>query len=149
MGLLDSGPEEPKSKLRRYIITGVALAVLVALGLWYVLRFTTEKHTVTRFMDAVVAGNLQLAYQTWHPHPSYSYRDFLSDWGPDGYYGPIKSYRIESAQQPRHGGSGVIITVEISPFAPFPSSDDLAKSRRTREVRIWVERSDQSLSFPP
>ncbi len=149
MGLLDSGPEEPKSKLRRYIITGVALVVLVALGLWYVLRFTPEKHTVTRFMDAVVAGDLQTAYQIWHPHASYPYQDFLSDWGPNGYYGPIKSYRIESAQAPRHGGSGVIVTVEISPFAAFPSSDDLEKSRRTREVSIWVERSDQSLSFPP
>lgn len=149
MGLLDSGAEEPKSKLRRYIITGVALVALIALGLWYVLRFTAEKRTVTRFMDAVVAGNMQLAYQIWHPHSSYSYQDFLSDWGPNGYYGPIKSYRIEAAQPPRHGGSGVIVTVEISPFQPFPSPDDAEKSGRTREVRVWVERSDQSLSFPP
>ncbi len=57
-------------------------------------------------MDAVIAGDSQKAYQIWHPHPSFSYQDFLSFWGPNGYYSPIKSYRIESAEVPPKGGSG-------------------------------------------
>ncbi len=155
MGLLDSGPEEPKSKLLRYIISGVALAVLLAVGFWFFFRYATEKHTVERFLDAVVAGNMQQAYQIWHPHSTYSYRDFVSDWGAQGYYGPVLSYRVESASEPAsHGGggvdavSGVIVMVEVSPYAPFPDSSD-PKSNRTREVKIWVERSDQTLSFWP
>jgi len=155
VGLLDSGAEEPQSKLLRYIISGLALAALLAVGFWFLLRYTAEKHTVEHFLDAVVAGNMQQAYQIWHPHSTYTYADFVGDWGKLGYYGPILSYRIVSASEPAsHGGggvdevSGVIVTVEISPYAPFPDSSD-PKSDRTREVKIWVERSDQSLSFPP
>jgi len=155
VGLLDSGPEEPQSKLLRYVISGVALAVLLAIGCWFLFRYTKEKRTVEHFLDAVVAGKMQQAYQIWHPHATYTYGDFVGDWGPLGYYGPVKSYHIESASEPAsHGGggvdevSGVVVTVEISPFAPFPDSSD-PKSDQTREVKIWVERSDLSLSYPP
>src|ERR1700688_3235444 len=94
VGILDYGAEEPKSRALRYVISGVALALLIAAGLWYVLRYTTEKHTVERFMNAVVAGDSQQAYQIWHAHPGFSYQDFISFWGPKGYYSPIKSYRM-------------------------------------------------------
>ena len=148
MGLLDADHEEPKSKLLRYVISGVAFLILVAVGLWFVFRYEPEKRVVEHFMDADIAGNLQQAYQIWQPHPSYPYAQFVGDWGPDGYYGPILSYRLESATEPPNGGSGVIVTVEISPYAPYPDASD-PKSSRTKEVQIWVERSDKSLSFPP
>ncbi len=149
MGLLDSTSEEPRSKLRRYAISGLALALLVALSLWYVFRFYPEKKAVERFLDALVAGDTQRAYQIWKPSASYSYKDFLDDWGPTGYYGPVKSSHIETAENPRGGGSGVIVVVVVSPDQPFPAESDVAKNRRTKEVRIWVERSDKSLGFPP
>jgi hypothetical protein len=110
----------------------------------------SEEHTIDHFMDAVTAGNFQLAYQIWKPHQgsSYTFQDFLADWGEKGYYGPLKSYRREAAAEPRNGGSGVIVTVEISAFHPFPANSD-PQSARNREVKLWVERSDQSISFPP
>ena len=149
MGLLDTRDEEPKSRTLRYAVSGAALVLLVAFGLWYsVFRYLGEKHTVEHFMDAVVAGDSQRAYQIWKPHGTYSFQDFMADWGPQGYYGPVKSYRIESAEQPRDGGSGVVVVVEISPSQPFPRNND-PQSGRNREVRLWVERSDQSLGFPP
>ncbi len=98
-------------------------------------------------MDAVVAQDYQHAFQIWKAHGSYTFQDFMADWGLDGYYGPVKSYRIESAAQPPNGGSGVVVVVEVSPFQPFPDSTD-PHSSRNREIRLWVERSDQSLSFP-
>jgi hypothetical protein len=149
VGLLDSGAEEPKSKALRYVISGVALVLLIAAGLFYLLRYTTEKHTVERFMDAVVAGDSQKAYEIWHPHPGFSLQDFVSFWGPNGYYSPIKSYRIETAEVPPKGGSGVVVVVEISGYSPFPKAEDAVKFAQNREVELWVERSDQSLSFPP
>jgi hypothetical protein len=149
VGILDTGAEEPKSKALRYVISGIALALLIAAGLWYLLRYTTEKHTVERFMDAVVAGNSQQAYEIWHPHPGFSLQDFTSFWGPGGYYSPIKSYRIETAEVPPKGGSGVVVVVEISGYNPFPKPDETVKFAQNREVELWVERSDQSLSFPP
>ncbi len=149
VGILDAGAEEPKSKALRYVISAVALVLLIAASLWYFLRYTTEKHTVERFMQAIVAGDTQQAYQIWHPHASFSYQDFLSFWGPNGYYSPIKSYRLESAEVPPKGGSGVVVVVEISAYDPFPKPEETIKSAQNREVQLWVERSDQSLSFPP
>jgi hypothetical protein len=148
LGLLDSTAEEPHSKLLRYSVTTAVFIVLVAFGMWWLLRFHTEKQTVKRFLDALLAGQTEEAYRIWKPQPTYSYKDFLDDWGPNGYYGPVKSYRIESAEHPR-AGTGVIVVVEVSPYQPFPGDNDAPKQNKTKEVRIWVEQSDQSLSFPP
>jgi hypothetical protein len=132
VGILDTGAEEPKSKARRYVVSGIALVLLLAAGMWYLLRYTTEKHTVERFMDAVIAGDTQKACQIWQTHPNFSCKDFASFWGPDGYYSPIKSYRVE-----------------ISAYAPFPKPEEKIKFAQNREVQIWVERSNLALSFPP
>jgi hypothetical protein len=149
VGILDSGAEEPKSKALRYVVSGVALAAMIAGALWYFLRFTPEKHTVESFMNAVVAGDSQQAYKIWRPNPSFTYQDFLAFWGPKGYYSPIKSFRIESAEVPPKGGSGVVVVVELSAYSPFPKPEDSVKFGQNQEARLWVERSDQSLSFPP
>jgi hypothetical protein len=149
MGLLDAGPEEPKSRALRYVISAVALALLLGASMWYFLRYTPEKHTAENFMHAVATGDTQKAYQIWHPHASFSYQDFLSFWGPNGYYSPIKTYSIESAEVPPKGGTGVVVVVEISAYDPFPKSEETVKSAQNREVQLWIERSDQSMSFPP
>jgi len=149
VGILDSGAEEPKSKALRYVISGVALAAMIAGALWYFLRFAPEKRTVERFMNAVVAGDSQEAYKIWRPNPSFTYQDFLAFWGPKGYYSPIKSFRIESAEVPPKGGSGVVVVVELSAYSPFPKPEESVKFGQNQEARLWVERSDQSLSFPP
>ena len=149
MGILDSGAEEPKSKALRYVVSGVALAAMIAGALWYFLRFAPEKHTVEQFMNAVVAGDSQQAYKIWRPNPSFTYQDFLAFWGPKGYYSPIKSFRIESAEVPPKGGSGVVVVVELSAYSPFPKPEESIKFGQNQEARLWVERSDQSLSFPP
>jgi hypothetical protein len=153
MGILDSSIEQPKSKKRRYLISAVALVILLVLGLWYSMRYSREKHTVERFMDALLAGDTPQAYQIWHPHPSFTYQEFLGYWGPKGYYSPIKSYRIERAEVPPvpsgQSVSGVTVVVELSAYAPFPKPEDKIKFAQNREVELWVERSDQSLSFPP
>jgi hypothetical protein len=148
LGLLDSTAEEPHSKLLRYAITTVVFIAFVALGIWWLLRFHTEKQTVKHFLDALFADRAEEAYRIWKPQSTYGYRDFLDDWGPNGYYGPVKSYRLETAEHPK-GGTGVIVVVEVSPYQPFPNDSDALKQSKTKEVRIWVERRDQSLSFPP
>ena len=148
LALFETSREEPNSKRLRYAVSGVALVILLTFGIWFFfLRFISEKHTVEHFMDAVVAQDYQHAFQIWKAHGSYTYQDFTADWALDGYYGPIKSYRIESASLPPNGGSGVVVVVEVSPFQPFPENNN-PQSGRTKEIRLWVERSDQSLSFP-
>ena len=105
LALFDETSEEPNSKRLRYAVSGVALVILVSFGIWFFfLRFISEKHTIEHFMDAVVAQDYQHAFQIWKSHGSYTFQDFTADWGLDGYYGPIKSYRIESAALPPNGG---------------------------------------------
>lgn len=145
---LEPTAEQAQSKARRLIFAAVALLAAVIVLAWYVFRFTPEKHAVERFFDALVAGDAARAYELWKPAASYKMEDFLADWGPNGYYGPVKSYRIESTSA-RAGASGVDVVIEISPYAPFPAPEDVEKSRRTRRVRLWVESKDKSLSFPP
>jgi len=152
MGLLDGTDEDPNWKLRRYIITVSAGVVLVVGSAWF-LYFgwfhVPERRAAAHFLDAISAGNMQLGYQIWKPDPArYSMNDFMSDWGPTGYYGPVKSYRIESAALPPRSDTVVVVTVEVSPDQPYPDSNDLDKIRKVKEVHIWVDKTNKSLSFP-
>ncbi len=154
MVLFDARDLRPPSKLRRYAIRVAAVIITIAVFvmvfpsyLWYPFVYYPEVKTASRFMDAVVAGDMQRAYQLWKPSPSYSFKDFMDDWGPDGYYGPVKSYRVG---RPEHikNGSGADIPVAVSPYQPFPADGDAAKQTKTKEVELWVEFKDQSISFP-
>lgn len=146
MGLFDGGGEEPNSKARRYVMTASFFALALAATLWYFLRFQTEKNTVDRFMQAVARSEMKTAYELWKPADpkTYTFEEFLSDWGPAGYYGPVRSFRITAAAQMKRTASGVVVAVELCPETLFRNDPT-----RNKEVTIWVERRDQSLSFPP
>ena len=137
-------PAHPRLRIWLALVGAVLLVIL----LWFTFRYYPEKKAAERFFDAVVAGDMPRAYQIWKAGESYTMQDFLADWGPTGYYGPVKSYQINGTHALR-GASGVIVTVQISPFAPFPTIEDGEKSRRTRIVNLWVETRDKSFSFPP
>ena len=148
MVLFDPIEEHPHAKSRRRVILVIVLVVFTALGLWWVLRYHKERVTILHFMNAVIAGNMQQGYEIWKPSQSYSLKDFIDDWGPNGYYGPIKSFRVAKTEHLR-GGSGVEIKIRLSPYQPFPEDDDVAKQNKTKEVTLWVQFNDQSISFPP
>jgi hypothetical protein len=141
-------PPDPQRKPRQFVWLGLITLVVLGVCLYWTFRFYPEKKAARQFFETVAAGDMNRAYQIWKPGPNYAMQDFLADWGPNGYYGPVKSFEIGEASAPR-GGSGVIVSVKVSPYAPFPSANDAEKSRRTRTVRIWVETKDKSLTFPP
>jgi hypothetical protein len=146
MSLLE--PPADTDKSRPFAFTAAAIVIIAIVALWWAFRFYPEKRAAEHFFDAVVAGDTATAYQLWKPGESYKMQDFLADWGPDGYYGPVKSYRIMHESSP-HGSNAVDVTVAISPFAPMPDPSDGEKSRKTRVVDIWVVSHDKSLTFPP
>jgi hypothetical protein len=148
VALFDAVEESRHSKKRRRTILAIVVVVFAAAGLWWVLRYHTERVTILHFMNAIIAGNMQQAYQIWKPSQSYSLKDFQDDWGPNGYYGPIKSFRITKTERLRES-SGVEIRIRLSPYQPFPEDNDVAKQNKTKEVTLWVEISNQSISFPP
>jgi hypothetical protein len=146
MSLIDPPADKP-DKSRAMAFTIAALAVVAIVALWYTFRYYPEKKAAERFFDALVVGDTAKAYQLWKPSPSYAMKDFLADWGPQGYYGPVKSYKVIRAKAPS-SSNAVAVSVEISPFSPMPDISDTEKSRKTRVVEIWVLAADKSLTFP-
>ena len=147
MSLL-SPPPEPSNKYKAVTYTGIALAIALITVLYFTFRYYPEKRATENFLDALIAGDTKHAYQLWKPSESYKFGDFLADWGPEGYYGPVKSYSIVKASA-RRGANGVVVLVEVSPYAPMPDRNDVEKSRRTKQISVWVKSADKSVSFPP
>jgi hypothetical protein len=145
VGLFDGDGEDPNSKVRRYALTGSFFVLAASATIWYFLRFQTEKNTVNNFMEAVARGDMKAAYALWKPVDPKAYppEEFAKDWGPRGEYGPVVTFRITAAAKLKRDASGVIVAVEICPYKPFRNDG------RNKEVSLWVERQDQSLSFPP
>ncbi len=132
----------------RYVITAIVFILLVAGFCLYLLRYHTEKNSVRNFMNALIAGDTQKAYQLSKPAPSYSFKDFQDDWGPQAYSGGIKSFEIKDATR-LPSASGVVVTLEVSPYAPFPPKSDELKSAKNTEVKLWVQFKDESIGFAP
>ncbi len=142
-------PAEPSHKRRHMTFVAGALLLIAAVVLWYTFRFYPEQRAAQRFFDALAAGDTSAAYQLWKPQPSYRAQDFMADWGPYGYYGPVKSYKVLHLRTPPDSRNSVEVEVAVSPFSPMPDASDAEKSRRTRVVTVWLNSNDKSFSFPP
>ena len=121
-------------KERHLRIPMILALFVVVLGL-LVYRFANirEEAVVKRFLEALKAQDYPRAYQIWGPTASYTYKDFMTDWGgSNSYYGMVKSYRIVGSES---RGSGVIVTAEF---------DHLKNP-----VNLWVERRTHQMSFSP
>ena len=151
MSLLEPPPDVHK-KSRALIFTFTAIFIILVLTVWFSFRFYPEKKAAERFFNAVVAGDMNTAYQLWKPPAgsSYKFQDFVADWGPTGYYGPVKSYSILKAKSPTGSATSVEIRVAISPFDPLPSANtEPEKAQKTKVINVWVDSKDKSFSFPP
>ena len=148
MSLLEP-PADTQKKSRAMIFTMTAAFLIAVIAVWFWLRFYPEKKAAGEFFNAVVAGDMPRAYQLWKPGPSYKMQDFVADWGPTGYYGPVKSYEIMKAKSPTGSATSVEIRIAISPFSPMPDANDPEKSQKTKVVSVWIDAKDKSFSFPP
>jgi hypothetical protein len=142
-------PPDLQERPRALAFTLAASVIIAIIAVWFWLRFYPEKKAAENFFNAVVAGDMTHAYQLWQPGPSYKMQDFVADWGPAGYYGPVKSYEIMKARSPHGTNTSVEVRVAISPFSPMPDANDPEKSQKTKVVSVWVDTKDKSLSFPP
>lgn len=146
MTLLDAQEYDyARQRRRRIRIISILVLALVIAGLAWEYHNWPEEHVVDRFFDALQQQNYEAGYgiwmhdSNWKQHPQkytqYSYNDFYRDWGPGGEWGIIKSHDIYGSGTPRGGGSGVIVEVVVN--------------GRSEHARVWVEKSDKSLSFSP
>ncbi len=135
--LLDAKPPKPVGKFRRYVPLPVRiLLVLVLVGIiaFLVSHFWNyrQERIITRFLTTVEQGNFQEAYKLWQPPASYSYDNFLRDWGLQGDYGKIRSFEILESESK---GQSVLITVRINNQEP--------------PLQLIVKKQSGGLAFAP
>lgn len=132
MTLLDAAPPQPPRKTGRYIL--VALVVIVIVGAGYViLRNYPEERAISRFLSTLEQGNYREAYRLWQPSDTYSYADFLHDWGESGDYGRIHTFKILGSRS--KGANTVIVTVTIND--------------REAPRELLVDRKSKGLAYAP
>jgi len=125
-------PIDPKAeRLRRYLITSFVFVLLLSGYGYYQFRNYAEERQALHFFQALQRKDFEGAYRIWQPGASYKFKDFMEDWGDKGVQGPVESFRIVRS---RRRGTGVIVEVQVN---------------RKDNVRLWVERGDKSLTFPP
>src|SRR5260370_21283688 len=118
MSLLDPPADKP-DKSRAMAFTVAALAVIAIVTLWFTFRYYPEKKAAEPFFDPLAAGDTAKAYQLWKPGTTYSMKDFLADWAPQGYYCPVQSYKSIHANAPEASNASAR-AVAISPYPPPP-----------------------------
>ena len=104
-----------------------------------------EERIADHFFTALQKQQFENAYgiwmhdPSWQQHPQnykqYPYNEFFTDWGPGGEWGLVKSYKIYASGTPPGGGSGVVVEVEVN--------------QRAEHARVWVQKSDKTMTFSP
>ena len=92
IGSLIYGQHETPKKQRPWkdrfkVPLAIGLVLVVISGLVYKFANYREERRVTQFIEAIRSGNYDDAYAEWDAAGGgYTMKDFLVDWGKDGYY---------------------------------------------------------------
>jgi hypothetical protein len=134
-----------REKRKKQIIAAIILFVLGMAALLYAYRNWPEEHVVSKFFTALQNKDFKQAYgiwmhdPNWEQHPqkytNYPFNEFYQDWGPGGEWGIIRSFHVDGSANPKHA-SGVVVVVTVN-------------ERVADKARIWVEKSDKTLTFSP
>jgi hypothetical protein len=110
---------------------GLILIVIGAVG--YKFANYREEGRVGRFMEAVENGHYETAFQNWDTDERYTMKDFLQDWGKDGYF--TKDLHQARVFDSNGRGGAVVVYVAMDNFkAP---------------VALLVNKETLKLSFSP
>lgn len=129
MTLLDARPPKPVTGIRKYVPLPllILIAALTIAMASYALWDYPEERAVTHFLTALQNGQYQKAYQLWQPSKSYSFDDFMKDWGEHGDYGKVRNFEIVDSRS--KGSVTVIVSVRVNGVDP---PLDLLVDRRTK-----------------
>jgi len=114
-------------------------------GLWS-LPLYPEKKAYRDFFGRLVAVDTNKASELWKPRHVYRMSDFAADWGPGGYYGPVKRLQNHEPKAPKQSNS-IEVHVALSPFSPCLDQSDAEKSSKNPRRDPLGLPSDKSLSF--
>lgn len=133
MTLLDAQAPKPPSRFRKYLPVLIVMIVFAGSLLYLEFRNYPEERAVERFLTVLHEGNFREAYQLWQPSPSYTFPDFLRDWGEHGDYGKIREFQILSSRS--KGAETVIVTVRVNNVDP---PLDLLVDRKTKGLAYSI-----------
>ena len=120
----------PGERLKTPLAIGIPLLVL-SIALYTFINYR-EESSVRTFLETVSVADYETAYTMWDAGERYRMKDFLIDWGEDGYYtnGAMKFDLCDS----NSSGSAVIVYVRIDDRSP---------------LAIMVDKETLLLSFSP
>jgi hypothetical protein len=127
-------PKRSRALKERLKVPGAIALILIFLsGLVYKFANYREEGRVRQFMSAIEGGQYDAAYQEWDAEGRYSMKDFLQDWGKEGYY--TKGMHDAKVVDSNTKGSAVIVYLGI----------DSLKS----PVALMVDKETLKISFSP
>jgi hypothetical protein len=132
MGLLDATPPQPPHHSGRYILVAMLLAIIAG-GVAYYFWNYPEEHAVSRFLRTVQSGDYKTAYGLWQPSSTYTFADFMKDWGPNGDYGKIREFDILRSSSA--SSDTVTVTVMVN--------------RETPVLKLLVDKNTKGLAYSP
>ena len=138
IGSLIYGQHEIPKKSRTWkealkVPVSIALVLIFISGVAYKFANFREERRVRQFVDAVASSDYQSAYQQWDGDAKYNMKDFLQDWGKDGYY--TKGMHEARVTDSNGKGSAVIVYLTIDSLK-YP-------------VALLVDKDTLKISFSP
>jgi hypothetical protein len=127
--------EERRGKIIKTVVISVLLLVVVGGSLMFVFHNYREERQVKEFLSLLGSHDYKAAYALFgctdaKPCRYYPFDKFMEDWGPASGRSGFEGARITRS---RSCGSGVLMTVDYG----------------NRQEKLWVERQDMSIGFPP
>ena len=134
--IYDEHPIPRKSrawKERLKVPVAIALVLIFVGGLAYKFANFREERRVRQFIDSVQTSQFDAAYQGWDSDARYTMKDFLQDWGRDGYY--TKGMHDARVADSNGKGGSVVVYVAIDSLK-YP-------------VALLVDKETLKISFSP
>jgi hypothetical protein len=111
----------------------IALVLIFIAGIAYKFANVREERQVRRFVESIANSNYEGAYQNWDGDAHYNMKDFLQDWGREGYY--TKGMHEARITDSNGKGGSVIVYVTIDSLK-YP-------------VALLVDKETLKISFSP
>ena len=126
-----------RGKIVKIFVISLVAVVLIGGGLFFNFHNIREERQVKQFLSHLASRDYKAGYALFgcteakpceHRYP---FDKFMEDWGPGSGHTGLAEARITRS---RSCGSGVLLTVDYG---------------NNRQEKLWVERRDMSIGFPP
>ena len=126
---------KPSMPLVQKLLVATAVLVVVSLGSFLMWKFINyrEESRVRQFLEELTSGRYDQAFALWDSEGTYQMKEFLEDFGKDGFYtkGVQEARVVTSTGQ----GGAVIVCVELDP--------------KRKYLPVLVNKDSLKLSYSP